>query len=67
MRSASNPIVARPQSIMSYISFQNQVGNEFIEYIEKKFAENGHPNKLTYNGFDQMLRLLALECKFSKL
>jgi hypothetical protein len=33
-----------------------------ISYVERKFIENKADKKLSYNGFDQVLRLLALEC-----
>ena len=63
LRSASNPIMAKPQSVHSYISNQNQVGNELIEYINKKFDEfNATGDQLHYSGFDQVLRHVALEC-----
>ncbi len=63
LRSASNPIMARPQSIHNYLGNQNQVANEMIAYVERKFIENKSDRKLNYEGFDQVLRLLALECK----
>ena len=56
--------MARPQSIHTYIGNQNQVANELIEYIERKFSEKNAGNRLLYQDFSQVLRLLALECIF---
>ncbi len=63
LRTASNPILARPQTIYSYLSNQNQVANELVKVIDEKFAPN--QSVLYYEEFNQILRLLALECKLS--
>nr|QEV83802.1 cytochrome P450 [Brachionus rotundiformis] len=59
LRSLSNPCMARPQAILSYLPNQNQVANELIDLIEQKFHTTS--NSITYHKFDQILRLLALE------
>jgi hypothetical protein len=55
--------MARPQSIQNYIGNQNQVANDMIAYVERKFIENKADQKLNFQWFNQVLRLLALECK----
>ena len=60
LRTASNPILARPQTIHSYIKNQNDVANELVNVINEKFEPN--QNVLHYRSFEQLLRLLALEC-----
>ncbi|CAF0921763.1 unnamed protein product [Brachionus calyciflorus] len=59
LRSLSNPCMARPQTILSYLSNQNQVANELINLIDNKFQLDSSEYK--FNNFDQILRLLALE------
>ena len=58
LRTASNPVLARPQSIHNYLKPQNEVGNEFIDYVNGQF---GNEKKLSLTAFDQTLRLLAFE------
>jgi hypothetical protein len=60
LRSASNPIMVRPQTVLSYLPTQNVVANEFLDFINKKFDQNS--SILNFNSFDRPLRLLALEC-----
>lgn len=60
LRSLSNPCMARPQTILSYLPNQNQVANELINLIDNKFQEGSLSYK--FKNFDQVLRLLALEC-----
>ncbi len=61
MRSASNPILVKPQTIHSYAPNQSEVANDMIDVINEKFVPSS--NVLHYQGFEKLLRLLALECK----
>ena len=61
LRSASNPILVKPQTIQSYAPNQSEVANDMINVINAKFDTNS--NILHYEGFEKLLRLLALECK----
>jgi hypothetical protein len=61
MRSASNPILVKPQTIQSYAPNQSEVANDMIDVINEKFDSNS--KVLHYEGFEKLLRLLALECK----
>ena len=61
LRSSINPILVRPQTILSYLPNHNTVADEFIDLFNRKFRES---NAVIIDGFDKQLRLLALECKF---
>ena len=62
LRSAINPILARPQIISSYLPNHNIVANEFIDLINEKF---GNENQVELDFLEENLRLLALECKYT--
>lgn len=58
--------MARPQTIHSYVRNHNQVANELINLIHDRFDKQSHDEKqvISIPNFDQLLRLMALECKF---
>ncbi len=62
LRTTSNPIIAKIQTIQSYLNNHNQVANEFIRLIDKNARENSN-NIAVYERFEENLRLLTLECK----
>jgi hypothetical protein len=40
---------------------QNNVANDWIDYMNRKYNENG-TEVMEYKNFEQVIRLLALEC-----
>ena len=63
LRSASNPIVARPQTIQFYLPNHNEVADEFIKLIYQKV--NSASKSAQFDQFEENLRLLTLECIIS--
>ena len=60
LRSATNPVVARPQAIYNFLPKQNAIAQEFTDILVEKC--NG--KELILNGFEKNLRLLGYECNF---
>lgn len=60
LRTAVNPVMARPQTIYSYLPDHNQVADEFIELLNKRL--NNQDKSAILDNFEDDLRLLALEC-----
>lgn len=60
MRSLSNPVMAKPQTIHSYLENHNEVANDLVEFINAKF---NHDHDMSFKNFDKVVRLLTLECK----
>nr|QUF59382.1 cytochrome p450 CYP3047B1 [Brachionus angularis] len=58
LRSLSNPVMAKPTTINSYLPNQNLVANELVNIIKNKMQLE---SVLHFKKFDQLLRLLALE------
>ncbi len=64
LRTATNPVMARPQMIHSYLPVHNEITDDLVRIINRQIeAEDG--SSVVFDKFDQMLRLLALECKLS--
>lgn len=61
LRSLSNPIAARLQTIHLYLPDQNQVADELVGLINEHI--NTKQNQV-FGSFEEYLRLLTLECKF---
>ena len=61
LRTAANPVVARPATIHSYIDKYSIVVNDFIEYLSRKF-ETQESTTILLNDFSGYLHYLSLEC-----
>jgi hypothetical protein len=61
LRSASNPIIARPQMVQAYLPNQNEVADEFVRLINEEIGTCS-PAIAVFDGFEENLRLLTLEC-----
>ena len=61
LRTATNPSMARPQTVHSYLPSHNKIGDDFIELLYANF-KNGQ-DSIILDNFEENLRLLALECK----
>lgn len=68
LRSLANPVMARPQNIHLYLKNHNRIANDLVDIIEQKFStdENGQ-NEIFMSNFEQVIRLLTLECRFNFL
>lgn len=53
--------MARPQNIHSYLKNHNRIANDMIDIIDHKFEKDN--NQLLMSNFEQIIRLLTLECK----
>lgn len=62
LRTAANPVMARPQTIYSYLPNHNEITNDFVHILNTKIGPNN--SSITIERFDEKLKLLALECKF---
>jgi len=58
LRSASNPIIARPQTIKSYLPMHNTIASELINVIKSKIVEK---NFTIIDKFQIYLKMLCLE------
>lgn len=65
LRSLANPVMARPQNIHSYLKNHNRIANDMIDIIDHKFEKDN--NQLLMSNFEQIIRLLTLECKLKKI
>ena len=65
-RSATNPIMARPQRVLSYLSTQNDIIDEFIQII-KEDLKKASDQPVTIKKFQNRIKYLNLECKFFSL
>ena len=59
LRTASNPIIAKPKNVYYFLPSQNKIGNDFINIVHEKFGDS---NSIVLNEFQETLKLLALEC-----
>ena len=59
-RSASNPIVAKPSSVLNYFSTHNEIISEFIDIINKKIRSN-ESGTIVFNKFQSELKFVTLE------
>ena len=57
-RSATNPIMARPQKVLSYLPKQNRVVDEFLHLLELKMQQD---NTLIDERFQINLKYINLE------
>lgn len=58
LRSASNPVAARPQSVNLFFSKHNEIADEFMEILKSKFDNK---QSTVVDNFDIQLKLSALE------
>lgn len=58
LRSVSNPIIAKPQTIKSYLPNHNIIADELVNSIVKKAQNN---NEIIIDEFQIYLRMLVLE------
>lgn len=63
LRSLANPVMARPQNIHSYLKNHNRIANDMVNVIQQKFSSDSD-NELSIPNFEQIIKLLTLECKF---
>ena len=61
LRSASNPIAARPKNVALFLEKHDEVARDFLNIIDKKFGNN---SSVVLNQFEENLKLAALESKF---
>nr|QUF59381.1 cytochrome p450 CYP3047A1 [Brachionus angularis] len=59
-RSASNPIVARPKSVVTYLDTHNKITNEFIQILNNNFKTK-QDNSFIVDKFQNELKFLTLE------
>ena len=62
-RSASNPIVAKPSSVLNYFITHNEIIDELIDIINKKVHSNRSDNFIFHN-FQSELKFVILESIF---
>ena len=62
LRTAINPILVRPKTILSYLPNHNTVSDEFINLLNRDF---GQSDSFVIDNFEKKLKLLALECKIN--
>jgi len=62
LRSASNPIIARPEIIQAYLPVQNEVADDFVKLINEEIY-TADQSTAVFEGFEENLRLLIFECK----
>lgn len=55
--------MARPQNIHSYLKNHNRIANDMVNVIQQKFSSDSD-NELSIPNFEQIIKLLTLECKF---
>lgn len=61
LRSATNPIIAKPQVAYENLPNQNQISNDFVTIIKKNFTSQSTGNVVQLKQFETSLRLLAYE------
>ena len=59
-RSASNPIVAKPSSVLNYFSTHNEIISEFINIINRKIRSN-ESGTIVFHKFQSELKFVILE------
>ena len=64
-RSATNPIMARPQRVVSYLKAQNGIVDEFIQILIDELKHEGKGESMTLNKFQDRLKFLNLERKLA--
>ena len=62
LRTASNPILMKPEYILSYFKIHNKIINEMIDWLNSKFENE--QKSIELDEFNKTLQYLAFECKF---